>query len=180
MPRRKSGILTAQEKYLETGDASHVESLYRQLVQLGMHILTRRGGRFQEPEDVLDIAADVCMRLMERGEPVLRSAPSAYMTLALFYKRKGGKVLEDIDGLEIPAKDPVRQGYDEYAEDLMEDLDAEGDIEALVRRTLESRISWRAVCRSLPDPEMRRRYRQSMKEVEQCARESARHRDAAV
>ena len=90
MPKRRNEILTAQEHYLKTNDPKYIEELYRNFVKLGMFIINRRG-QAQDEDEILDLASDVCMRLMERKEPILNCAPSAYIKAALFYKHKPSK-----------------------------------------------------------------------------------------
>ena len=150
-----------------------------------MHILARGGKlRYRNFDDIRDIATDICMRLMERGEPVIRSAPSAYMMRAMLYKFLAGNSsdlvnLDDAENYALPEEDPG--DYGEYVEDLVErsGLDCMTDAGALVAQTLDSRMDWHKVWRRIPDEKVRREYRRLMKEVEICARASARHQAAA-
>jgi len=180
--RRRPGILQLQRLYLETRETRYVEALYRDLVQLGFRILTgrRRDGRYQDRDDVLDLAADICMRLMERGEPVIGSAPSAYMKLALWYKAKRGMEFMDLDEVDKALPDST-PSHDQVVEAVMEEsgMDPESEMGALVGQTLQTRTNWHKVLRALPELETRRSFRASMKEVEGCVRESVRRRDAA-
>ncbi len=175
---RRSGILKAQDLYLSTKDNKYIESLYQQLVQLGMFILTRKGRGFQDPEDVRDLATDICLRLMERSEPVIGCAPSAYLARALWYKRKPGMEFADLDEIEKAAEEYDGPSYDAVAEEIKEQagIDQSTEIGALVGQTIESRINWHKVLKALPDKEQRRHFRAHMKEVERCGRESARLR----
>jgi len=179
---RRSEILLAQEEWLRTRDPQHIERMYNGLVRLGLFLVTQRGRRFQDPDDVRDLATDIVMRLMERGEPVIRSAPSTYLRLALWYMRKGGDGTRSLDEMEeLPLPDPQETGYEDYAEDLLQRSgnDPRSDAGALVAQTLESRMDWHKVWRRIPDDNVRREYRRLMKEVELCARGSARRLDAA-
>lgn len=178
---RRSGILRAQEQYLSTKDNQYIESLYRQLVQLGMYLLTRQGKKYQDPEQVKDLATDICLRLMERGEPVIRSAPSTYLRLALWYASKPGMEFVDLDEVEKASEQYDGPSYDTVAEQIKEQagIDQNTEIGALVGQTIESRINWHKVLKALPDKDQRRTFREHMKEVERCARESARLRVAA-
>ena len=150
-----------------------------------MHRLARGGKlRYRNFDDIRDIATDICMRLMERGEPVIRSAPSAYLMRAMLYKFLAGNCsdlvnLDDAEGFTVTDESPG--DYGEYVDSLVEraGLDPETDIGALVMQTLDSRMDWHKVWRRIPDEKVRREYRRLMKEVEICARASARHQAAA-
>lgn len=178
MPKHKNQILQAQARYLETGDPQEIESMYRNLLTLGFYILARTG-RFQDEDDVKDIVTDLCMRLMEKKEPVINGAPSAYIKMALFYKRKPRKTPQDLDTVEDEAK---------QEDDLWEYIDSvvkktgltDTDIDRLVLVTLQSQISWKVIYRGIEDPELKKDYKQRMKEVEQCVRLSASSRDVVA
>ncbi len=180
--KRRSEILLAQERYLETRDPKYVEQMYNGIVQLGMWLVTQGGRRFQNPDEVRDLATDICMRLMDKGEPVIRSAPSTYVRLALWYmsspKPDSGS-LDEAEELELPEAQELE--YATYIEDLLMRSGADpcSDIGALVAQTLESRMDWHKVWHRIPDVRTRREYRKMMKEVETCARESARLQAAA-
>lgn len=163
----------------------HLERMYTALLRLGVHILAKGGKlRYRRYDDVRDIAADICMRLIERGEPVIRSAPSAYLQRALLYKFLAGEnselvTLDEAEEFESSGEDPGN--YGEYVDDLVtrSGLDASSDIGALVVQTLDSRMDWHKVWHRIPDENARREYRRLMKEVETCARGSVQLRDAA-
>ena len=179
--KRRSDILMLQEQYLRTRDIRIIEELYRQLVQLGMFILTTKGRGYQDPDDVRDLATDICLRLMERSEPVIRSAPSTYLRLALWYKRKPGMEIADFDALDKEIQRGSSGDYDSVADRIQKEAGVDPDTEmgALVGQTVESQMNWHKVLKALPELEQRRSFRASMKEVQRCARESARRRDAA-
>lgn len=181
MNRKRSPILTAQENYLKTRDNKYVEELYNNVVRLGMFILTRRGQKYQDPEDVRDLATDICLKLMEKGEPVISSAPSGYLSRALWYKQKPGMDFADIDEIEKAAEEYDGPSYDEVALKIQKEagVDYSTELGALVGQTIESRINWHKVLKALPDKAQRRAFRIQIKEVEKCARESARLRAVA-
>ena len=180
MHKRRSGILRAQEMYLSTRENKYIEDLYRQLVQLGMYLLTRKGRKYQDPEQVRDLATDICLRLMEKGEPVIRSAPSTYLRLALWYASKPGMEFVDLDEVDKAAEEYDGPSYDAVAEHIKTkaNIDQSTEIGALVGQTIESRINWHKVLKALPDKEQRRHFRENMKEVQRCAKESVKLRDA--
>ena len=179
--RRRPGILKLQQRYLETRDPRYVEDLYKDLVQLGLYIQTRKGRQFRDPDDVADLATDICLRLMERGEPVIRSAPSTYLRLALWYRSKPGMEFVDLDEVDKALPEQDTPSHDQVVEKVMErtGMDPESEMGALVGQTLQTRTNWHKVLKALPELETRRSFRASMKEVEGCVRESVRHRDAA-
>ena len=183
--KRRSEILIEQELYIQTREPVHIEKLYTALLKLGVHILAKGGKlRYRRFDDVRDLAADICMRLMERGEPVIRSAPSAYLQRALLYKFLAGEnselvTLDEAEGFEIHEKD--HGDYGEYVDALVDraGLDLASDVGALVAQTLDSRMDWHKVWHRIPDENARREYRKLMKEVETCARGFARPQAAA-
>ena len=179
--RRRPGILKLQQLYLETREQRYVEDLYKDLVRLGLYIQTRKGRRYRDPDDVADLATDICLRLMERGEPVIRSAPSTYLRLALWYKGKPGMEFVDLDEVDKAMPDPSTPSHDQVVENVMErsGLDPDSEIGALVGQTLQTRTNWHKVLKALPELETRRSFRAGMKEVVGCVRESVRHRAAA-
>jgi len=173
LPRKKSEIMDAQEKYLETGDPAEIERLYKNLLNLAFFILARQG-RYQDEDDAIDIVTDLCMRLMERREPVLEGAPSAYIKAALFYKRKTRKnTAEDIDDNE-DAEAGDESFLWEFIDKVARDVGlTDSDSDRLARQTIESRTRWRLVYRNISDPVLRKEYKNRMKEIERCVRSSA-------
>lgn len=82
-------ILDLQAKYLETGDRKALEELYVNILRLSYYLL-RYGSHYPltlEEKDTIvkDIASDIIMRLMETGEPVIRSNPISYLGRSILY-----------------------------------------------------------------------------------------------
>lgn len=181
VPRRRNEILKAQENYLATDDPKYIEELYTNFVRLGMFILHRRK-QYQDDEEILDIASDLCVRLMERKVPILLCAPSAYIKAALFYKLKPRK------DTELEALDRENKGQElesvsfwDYMDRLRDHplLEGEDEVSVLARLTIDSRVSWRSVYNNLEDKQFRKDYKVRMKEIEQCVRSSANSRGAS-
>ena len=174
---RRNKILAAQESYLKTRDVRYVEEMYRNMLELGHWLLTRPGRRsYQNVDDVHDISTDVCIRLIEKKEPIIRCAPSAYLRMALWYASKDGPVMESIDELGDMVERSDGDDIWEYIESL--GLKSTQEIDVLVRQTLGSRIDWQIVFRRLKDPALRKGYRERMMEMEQCIRLSVDSQDA--
>lgn len=172
MPKQKNLILQAQARYLETGDPAEIEVMYRNLLTLGFYILARLG-RYQDEDDVKDIVTDLCMRLMEKKEPVLNGAPSAYLKMALFYKNKPRSGPADLDSLE---DNESYNGGDlwEYIDRLVRKAGlTDSDTDRLVLVTMTSLTNWRSIYRNIQDPVLKKEYKTRMKEIEECVRLSA-------
>lgn len=173
MSRKRNTILQAQEEYLQKGNPRALERLYRELLMLGFYILARQG-KYQDEEDAIDIATDLCMRLMEKKTPVINGAPSAYIKMALFYKQKPRNAPEDLDDKE---DEEARQGSAlwDYIDKVCTQagLCEDNDVDMLARQTMEMRTNWRLVYRNIQDPVLKQEYKQRMKEIEQCVRSSA-------
>ena len=181
MSRRRNEILKAQENYLETDDPKYIEELYNNFVRLGMFILNRRK-QFQDDEEILDLASDLCVRLMERKVPILVCAPSAYIKAALFYKKKPRKDTDlDVLDRENQGQNMETDSFWDYIERLSEQtsLDGDDEVSRLAKLTIDSRVSWRSVYKNLDDKQFKKDYKQRMKEIEQCVRFSASNRDAS-
>ena len=178
MAKRRNTILEAQDEYLRTQDPSALERMYKDLLSLGYFILARLG-RYQDEENVNDIATDLIMRLMEKKEPVINGAPSAYLKVALFYKNKRKQGPEDLDeneDLEAGEGDALWSYVDKVVREAgLSDSDAD----MLARQTVESRTRWKLVYRNIPDPVLRKEYKAKMKEIERCVRSSANNQAAS-
>lgn len=178
VPRPRNRILQAQEDYLRTGDMKYIEIMYHNLLMDGFFNLARLG-RYQDEDDAKDIASDICMRLIEKKEPIILGAPSAYIKRALIYKGQKKRGPDDIDEYEDT------EGRD--GSDLWDCIDriievtglTDSDEDILARLTLESRTSWRKVYRNITDPTLRKEYKERMKEIEQCVRSYANSRGAS-
>ena len=144
---------------------------------LGFYILARQG-KYQDEEDAIDIATDLCVRLMEKKAPVINGAPSAYVKMALFYKQKPRNTPEDLDENE---EEEARQGAAlwDYIDKVCTQagLTEDNDVDMLARQTMETRTNWRLVYRNIQDPTLKQEYKNRMKEIERCVRSSANNQD---
>lgn len=106
-----TGILSLQNSYLsETNQTTKdkiLSELYIELVKLGKYILQIK--KYPNPqEDIYDLASDVCCRLIEKQIPVIKSAPSAYIGSALFFKNKE-TFHSSLDDIEEPSSDSFEE-----------------------------------------------------------------------
>ena len=170
----KNRVLTAQDNYIKTGSEKDLLELYNTLVGIGLTIqlrTQRTTGEWQDPDAVLDIAGNVTLRLMESRQPVIKTAPSAYMKTALFYKNKPTFHDSLDDGEDVPKEEQESDNYDEYVQGLLSSMSLatgteEGD---LVKATLEAQIDWHLVYRHIEDKDLKREYRKKMNEVKKTA-----------
>lgn len=173
MPKHHSLILRLQSEYLQTKDPQKVGELYRTLVNLELKINERE--RLLDDEDgVLDLAADICMRLMETGKEVICSAPSAYIRNAMFYYSKP----RASDGRLVPYEDsdqPVEQGeveqYDDYAGWITSQIEDGSEATKLAAQVIESRINWKDIRKAIEDKKFRAEFSKKMKEVRDAVEE---------
>ena len=163
MAREKSQILQLQAQYLQTQQNQYLEQLYKKLIDLGLFVQKASPEVNQERDSVFDVATSICLRLMTKGEPVLRS-PSAYLKSALFYLNKQSFIdsIEDHD-FEAPSNTP---NYNEYVSDLVEanNIDTQSEVGELVAKTLESRMNADRIAKHL-HPTIAEQYNNQMKEV---------------
>ena len=173
MPKHHSPILRLQEEYLKTKDPEKVGELYRVLVNLGLKINAREN-LLADEDGVMDLAADICMRLMETGAQVIMSAPSAYMRDSMFYRSKprpaDGRLvpLEDTD---IPYEPEGAPSYDDYSDWLVSRMEDGTEASKLAAQVIQSRISWRDLRRAIEDKDFRSEFSKKMKEVKDAVEE---------
>lgn len=84
---RKRGIKRWQDEYLITHDETCLANMYSELVLLGARIVDA-SGREHDPDDIYVLASSIIARLIEQQKPVINTAVSAYVKLALFYMHK--------------------------------------------------------------------------------------------
>lgn len=174
MAKPKNEILVLQQEYLQTSDRAVLKALYLKLVNLGVAI-QRRDDRIVNEDAALDVAADVCIRLMERKEEVIGSSPSSYMKHAMHYSCKT-KTYVDLDDVQEAAheREPAEQSYEDYSQKLLSrtEIDLKSEVGQLVEQTLESRIDWHSVWKSIPDPKIKVKYYRAMRSVRKNANEN--------
>lgn len=175
------GILSLQNAYLsETNTAVKdqlLSDLYIELIKLGKYILQIK--KLPNPqEDIYDLASDVCCRLIEKQIPVIRSAPSAYIGSALFFKNKE-TFHASIDDIDEPTEDSFEDNMfssDEVGK-LQEELIAfcvsitnDPYILQLLKETVLYQMDAKAVKKDL-SPEEKTEYSKAIKKVRQYLRE---------
>ena len=165
--------MSAQEEYLKSRDPKVLESLYQQLVNLGAAIQRRSKAIYAE-NAALDVAADVCIRLMERMEPVIRSAPSNYVKQAMFYKSKesySDACIEDYESLPKEEHDEEILSYEDYTSSLFGDMEDQSEAVQLAAAVIESRINWHDIRRAIEDRDFRAEFTRKMKEIRDAVEE---------
>ena len=166
MPRPKGGIMSAQDEYLRNRDPKVLESLYQQLVNLGASIQRRTKAIYAE-NAALDVATDVCIRLMEQGVPVIKSAPSNYMKQAMFYKSKDGNSIsiDEYEELPMEERDDEVRSYEDYTASLFSDMEDQSEAMQLAAAVIESRVNWHDIRRAIEDKDFRAEFTRKMKEI---------------
>lgn len=170
----KNKALQAQDLYLQTKDQKYLVQFYNHLLGLGWTIQEKEEMVNKNPETVIDIVNGVVLRLMESQEPVVRSAPSAYLKTALFYQNKN-QFHDSLDESEdVAAEDSETDDYDAFVERIVADLplDMGKEVDSMVKATLEARIDWHIVYRNLPDESLKREYRKSIIKVRDYAKKN--------
>lgn len=174
MARPKSKVLTLQEDYLRTKDPKLVEDLYKCLTTLGTRINERE--RLLEDEDgVMDLATDICMRLMEGGVPVISAHPSAYMRNAMFYRAKPSSrdersiPIDDIDLASAEKEEGIT--YDDFCDSLIARFEDQSESMKLAAKVIEARVPFRDIRRALVDREFRTEFTERMKEIRNAVEE---------
>ena len=174
MGKARNEILILQDEYLQSKDKAHIKALYLKLVNLAVAI-QRRDDRIVNEDAALDVAADVCMRLIEKQEKVIGSSPSAYLRQAMYYSGKTKNHL-DIDDIQeaSPEVEEPEQSYEDYSVALLKrtGIDTRSEVGQLVEKTLESRIDWHSVWKSIPDPKVKVKYYRAMRSVRKNANEN--------
>lgn len=169
--RPKHKIIIAQENYLKTGDMKYLEDFYRNVMGLGLAIQQREELVIKDPDAVPDLASDLVLKLMERREVVIRRAPSAYLKNALFFMNKNLHH-DSIEDVEISTEDSIEEPFEEVIDNLMSDVDESTEVGQLVRVTLESGINWKLVNRQLTSKRFRRKYRETLMEIRDNAKDN--------
>lgn len=178
-----TGILSLQNAYLsETNPATRdqlLSDLYIELIKLGKYILQIK--KLPNPqEDIYDLASDVCCRLIEKQMPVIKSAPSAYIGSALFFKNKE-TFHDSIDDIDEPAEDSFEDNMfsSDEVEKLQEELVAysvsltnDPFILQLLKETILYQMDAKSVKQDL-SPEEKTEYSKAIKKVRQYLKEKA-------
>lgn len=172
----KNNILEAQDQYIQTGNEKYLVQFYEGLTAIGWTIQEKEQDVNKNPEAVLDIAGKVVLRLMEKRERIVRSAPSAYMKSALYFQNKTffRDSIDDLDDDVCIDEEEDAPTYKECVDTILQSVSFPLDSEqgALVKATLEAQIDWHLVYRQLEDKKFRKQYRRNMNEVKQYAKDN--------
>lgn len=172
MAKARNEILQLQQEYLATNDRALLKALYLKLVNLAVTIQKSNDSIVNE-DAALDVAADVCMRLMERKKTVIGCSPSAYLKQAMYYSGKQQKNYLDIDEVQEAThdKETPETTYEDYSKSLLKrsEIDLKSEVGQLVEQTLESRIDWHSVWRALKDPKVKVKYYRAMRRIRKNA-----------
>lgn len=179
-----TGILSLQNLYLSETDPEardrYLSELYVELIKLGKYILQIK--RFQNPqEDVYDLASDVCCRLLEKQIPVIKSAPSAYISSALFFKNKE-TFHDSLEDVEEPSEDSFEETLfiTKETEKLQQELInyASGFITnpfifQLVNETITYKMDAKDVKDHIEEPADKTEYSRAIRKIRQYLREKS-------
>ena len=116
------GILLLQNEYLiETNEAKKnqiLSDLYIEIIKLGKFILQLK--KFDNSvDDIYDLASSVCMRLIEKQQPIIKSAPSQYISNSLYFMNKS-KFHDSLD-----AEDADEPYHESFEKDLVDNIEYE-------------------------------------------------------
>ena len=86
-----TGIKVLQNQYLEATDSAQkdkiLSELYIEIIKLEKFLIQLKKLPNQI-DDVYDLASNICMRLIEKQQPIIKTAPSQYLSNSLFYMNK--------------------------------------------------------------------------------------------
>lgn len=162
----KNNAQTKQKLYLETKEEKYLKELYLQLIKLGRILQQNDPLLPQDPDAVIDIVGGVCLRLLEKQQPVFKS-PSSYMAHALYYYGKTGTVFADIeDHVELEGPSYSGPDLDLCIRNILDEaeIDTDTEVGALVEQTLLSRVKWTSVNKQLLYKD-RLKYEKQMEKV---------------
>jgi len=177
-----TGILLLQDSYLNETDAAKRDQIlsdfYIELIKLGKFLLSIKKLPNSE-DDIYDLASDVCARLIERQAPVIKSAPSAYISSALFFKNKESfhSSLEDI---EEPSEESfenslfISEDMESIKEDLIsysKTLTTNQFIQQLLEETIYYQIQSKSIKSQLNNPADRTEYSKAIRKLHQYLKE---------
>lgn len=141
--------------------------MYEQLLKVGFTQFKYEKYHNRVTEtDVYDIASGVIMRIIEKGEPVIKCAPSAYMKMAMY--RSGNKrnrcISLDMIGEDVPVSDDHTIFTDCTIEQALDGLDTDEETKGMVEDILKLRLNFADYKRGLPYNQ-RRELNRVMEEV---------------
>lgn len=173
-----TGILSLQNLYLSETNLEAkdklLSELYIELIKLGKYILQIK--KLPNPqEDIYDLASDVCCRLIEKQIPVIKSAPSAYISSALFFKNKE-TFHDSLQDAEEPSADSfeealfisaetekLQEALISYAETIIENP----FILQLVSETIAFQMDARDVKDHIEEPADKTEYSRAIRKIRQ-------------
>lgn len=177
-----TGILLLQDSYLKETDAAKknqiLSDLYIEIIKLGKFLLSIK--KLPNPEDdIYDLASDICARLIEKQVPIIKSAPSAYISSSLFFKNKESfhSSLEDI---EEPSEESFENSLfkTEDLESIKDELISYSKtlttnkfIQQLLEETIYYQIQSKSIKSQLNNPAEKTEYSRAIRKLHQYLKE---------
>lgn len=133
------GILLLQNEYLiETNEAKKnqlLSDLYIEIIKLGKFILQLK--KFPNSvDDIYDLASSVCMRLIEKQQPIIKTAPSQYISNSLYFMNKS-KFHDSLDAED--AEEPYHESFENQLIDNLEYEELLSQITELVNKETQDK-----------------------------------------
>lgn len=136
------GILLLQNEYLiEANEAKKnqlLSDLYIEIIKLGKFILQLK--KFSNSvDDIYDLASSVCMRLIEKQQPIIKNAPSQYISNSLYFMNKS-KFHDSLDADDADdAKEPYHESFENQLIDNLEYEELLSQIKELVNNETQDK-----------------------------------------
>ena len=181
-----TGILLLQEQYLNETDPALKEvilsSLYTEVVKLGK-FLAQIKHYPNDIDDIYDIASDISCRLIETQEPVIKSAPSAYISSAIYFKNKSTfhSYLDDLDESLQPSDISTEEAVIKSLQmndktqqyiDFIKSITTDGsEVQELAINCLLDNISYKDIKRDISDQTTKKEFNRVMKQLKQQIQE---------
>lgn len=181
-----TGILLLQDQYLkETNSAAKEKTLsvlYTEVVKLGK-FLAQIKHFSNDIDDIYDIASDICCRLIETQEPVIKSAPSAYISSAIYFKNKSTfhSYLDDLDESlqpsDISTEEEViksihmKDKTQDYIDFILSITTDGSEVQELAINCLLDNISCKDIKKDISDQPTKKEFNRVMKQLKQRIQE---------
>lgn len=141
-------ILKLQEEYLSTKDNAKLEAFYQELLGLGINIRYKAyfAHSISVPE-VYDLVADICLRLAEKGQPVIKGAPSSYVRNMFLYhirdRNKAERKLVELDTMKekLSVTDVPDVLVDNLVEEILLNIEIPEDLRKPTEDVLRRKVS---------------------------------------
>lgn len=176
-----TGIKVLQNQYLEATDSAQkdkiLSELYIEIIKLEKFLIQLKKLPNQI-DDVYDLASNICMRLIEKQQPIIKTAPSQYLSNSLFYmnKTKFHDSLDDDSFIESNEPAVEKQIiYDMEMEELIRKLEeflanytsVSEQTKAAAMDCILSQIPYKKYSKELLEPEERKDFAHLMKDVKE-------------